>query len=78
MYLVAVNVFFNVQQDTDSGLRTLATRDWSDRQSNDVYYSYNNFIIGTKLPAQYSFQVGGGVGVSCLARVNSINSSELD
>jgi hypothetical protein len=44
-------------QDYDSGLRSLMGREWFDRQLYDVYYSYNNFIIGSKLPAQYSFQV---------------------
>jgi hypothetical protein len=50
---------FNIDlifQDNDSGLRTLTGRDWYDRQLYDVFWSYNNFILGSKLPAQYSFQ----------------------
>jgi len=42
-------------QDYESGLRSLSGREMFDYQANDIYYSHTNFIIGSKLPASYSF-----------------------
>lgn len=44
-----------ILQDYESGLRSLTGREMFDYQTNDIYYSHSNFIIGSKLPASYSF-----------------------
>ena len=53
----AVKQLTIIFQDYDSGLRSLMGREIFDPTAADAVYTYTNFIIGTKLEAQYSFQV---------------------
>ena len=44
-------------QDYDSGLRALIGRERYDFSIFDLFFTHTNFVIGSKLPAYYSFMV---------------------